>query len=102
MLPNDDKLLREIEEVANLMGQSNEYVRTQCRNQKIKASKIGKRWYIPQHEVDRLLMLNPNETFIKSELQIAKLVAENKAIRSQLEAVKSLLGSANHLLEHLS
>lgn len=101
-MPNEEKLLREIEEVAKIMGQSNEYIRSQCRNQKIKASKIGKRWYIPQHEVDRLLMLNPNETLTKSELQIVKLVAENKAIRSQLEAVKSLLGSANHLLDHLS
>lgn len=93
------KLLRDVDEVAALLGQTNEYIRNLCRLRKIKASKIGKKWMVPQSEIDRILMIDPSEPSSKAEIIIAKLTAENKAIRAQLEAVKSLLGSANHLLD---
>lgn len=96
------KVLREVEEVAALLGRSNEYVRNQCRLKKIKSSKIGKRWMVPQQEVDRLLMQDTTETSSKTEIQIAKLIAENRAIKTQLEAVRSLLSGANCILNRHS
>jgi excisionase family DNA binding protein len=92
------KMMREVEEVAALTGSSNDYIRGQCRSQKIKAIKFGKRWVIPQAEVDRILMINPTDSAAKTELSISKLQAENRALQMQLETIRTLLYSATKLI----
>lgn len=89
----------EVEDVATILGKSPEFVRSLCRNQKIRASKIGKRWVIPKTEVDKILMLDPGESSQKTNLIITKLEAENMSLQMQLNAVRTFLAGASTLLE---
>lgn len=98
-MENERYSIREIEDVATMLGKSPEFVRSLCRNQKIRATKMGKRWMIPQSEVDKIFLLDPNESSQKSNLIIGKLQAENKSLQMQLDAIRTFLTGATHLLE---
>lgn len=96
-----DPIVRDVEYVADLLSQSADFIRSQCRRGKIRATKIGKRWLIPQSEINRLLKIEPMNTSAKSELLITKLETENRELKFQLAAVRSLLSGASEVLGNL-
>lgn len=93
-----EPIVHEVEYVAELLAQTPEFIRSQCRAQKIRAVKVGKRWLIPQDEINRLLNVEPTSTSTRSELVITKLEAQNRELKSQLAAVKSFLTGATEVL----
>ncbi len=93
-----EPLVRDVDYVAELLSQTPEFIRSQCRKGKINAQKMGKRWMIPQSELNRLLHIEPTSGSQKTELIITKLEAENRELRYQLTAIKSFLTGANSML----
>lgn len=94
----NEPFVRDVDYVADLLSQTPEFIRSQCRNGKIKAQKIGKRWMISQTEINRLLQVEPMSSSTKNELIFTKLEIENRELKTQLAAIRSLLKGANEVL----
>jgi excisionase family DNA binding protein len=87
-----------VDEAAVLWGMTENLIRQKIREKKIKAIKRGKNYYIPQSEIDRLLMVDSGDASMKIELKIVKLEAENRNLQMQLETIRTFLKGAAHVL----
>jgi len=53
-MENTDTTLMTVDEVANKLSLTNKTVRKHIKSGKIKAQKIGKRWYISEDDFDQI------------------------------------------------
>jgi excisionase family DNA binding protein len=87
-----------VEEFAALSHMTENLVRQWIREEKIKAKKLGKSYSIPRSELDRLLMVDKGQATSTHEVIIAKLQAENKTLKMQLDTVKTFLKGASSVI----
>jgi len=87
-----------VSEAAVLWKMTENLIRQNIRSNKIKAIKRGKNYFIPQSEIDRLLMVDSGDASMKIELKLVRLEAENRSLQMQLDAVKSFLKGASSII----
>lgn len=94
-----NRILRTVDELAEATGMTANHIRQQIREEKIRAEKRGKSYYIGPEEWARILQVDSKSESLKRELLIAQLQMEKRTLSMQLDAVRSFLRGASDVLK---
>lgn len=94
----EEKNLYNVSDYAEIAGLPEQSVTRMIRQGKLKAQLVGRRYKIPRSEIEKLLMMDNKASTMAHFETTRELEIENKALKAQLELLKSILNSANNLL----
>jgi excisionase family DNA binding protein len=94
----EEKNLYNVKDYAEISGIPEQSVTRMIRNGKLKAQMISGRYKIPRSEIEKLLMIDGKTASLSHFETTRELEIENKALRTQLELLKNILGSASNIL----
>jgi excisionase family DNA binding protein len=87
-----------VDEVAEKIGVTSQYVRKLLRDRTIQGTKVGKEWKITSKAVNKFLGIEKDDEEIQREIYIKQLEGEVNTLKIKIQAFKSLIESASNMI----